>query len=204
MSISVGDVIHIAQVISIDGVKTVFGGDYKLQNAGSATTDLELLNSLMDDNWTPTLIDGVWQAANIDDLKATCAKVQKILPNVEDDFIYIQNVSGGIVTGDFYPAHAAVMVTKTGKNTGRGSTGRTFFPAPPELHFTGGQLNVLGQGLWDPVASFLNDVLNLGAFSTVWAPQHVQKAGVSTDVFRTWVNPNIRTVRSRQAVDCPV
>lgn len=204
MSIVVGDVVHISQIIAVDGVITVFGADYELENAGTATTDLELLNSLMDDNWTATFISGIWQAANIDKLVARCAKVQKILPTIEDDFIYIQGFLGGIITGDHLPAHAAAMVSKTGKNTGRGAMGRTFFPAPPELHFTKGQLNVGGQALWDPVASFLNDVLQLGSFSTRWAPQHVQKGGVHTDVFRTWVNPNIRTVRSRQAVNCPV
>lgn len=203
MTISVGDVVHIDQVIRVDGINAVVGADYELENAGTATTDIELLNSLINDNWDPTFIDGVWQAANSDSVEATCLKIQKILPTNEDDFIYVQNIFGGLLT-DHLPAHAAAMVTKTGKTNGPGSSGRSFFPGPPEAHFTSGRLNGAGALLWDPVASFLNDILTLGAFGTSWAPQHVQAGGVHSDVFRTWVNPNIRTVRSRQAVACPV
>lgn len=203
MTIGIGDVVHIDQIFRVDGVNCVVGADYELEDAGTATTDIELLNALMNDNWTPTFIDGVWQAANSTGVMATCARVQKILPNQETDFIYVQNIAGGVIT-DWLPSQFAAMITKTGKTSGPGSSGRSNFPSPPEAHFTSGRLNAAGNALWGPVASFLNDILTLGADNTQWAPQHVQKAGVHSDVFRTWTNPNIRTIRSRQAIACPV
>lgn len=203
MTIIVGDVVHINQVIRVDGVNCVIGADYELEDAGTTTSDLELMNSLVDDNWTATFINGVWKAANSNNVEAICVKAKKIIPVEEEDFIYLQNIIGTRAL-DNLPAHAAVMVTKTSKSFGLGSGGRTFFPAPPETDFPGGRLNVAGLVLWDPVASFLNDLLTLGAFGTQWAPQHVRPPVTHSDVFRTWVNPNIRTVRSRQAIECPV
>lgn len=203
MSIQVGDVVHLDQIFRVDGVNCVVGADYELEDAGSASTDIELTNALIIDNWNPTFIDGVWQAANADSVEATCVRVQKILPNPESDLIYVQNIFGAVIT-DHLPSQFAAMVTKTGKTNGPGSSGRSFFPSPPEAHFTSGRLNAAGLAVWGPLASFLNDVLNLGADTTVWAPQHVQSAGVHSDVFRTWTNPNIRSIRSRQAVACPV
>ena len=204
MTIAVGDVVHINQVIRVNGVNTVIGVDYELEDSGTTTSDLDRLNSLILDNWNPTFIEGVWKAANDFDVVAVCLKVRKILPVKEDDFVYIQNTAG-VILGDHMPAHAAVMITKTALLTGPGSSGRNFFPAPPTGHFEGGHLNAAGRLLWDPVASYLNDVISLGAFGTRWAPQHIQPSqGLHGDVHRTWVNPNIRTIRSRQAVDCPV
>ena len=204
MSISVGDVIHINQVIRVDGVNAVIGADYELEDAGTTTSDLDLMNALILDNWNPTFIEGAWKDANDSDVVAVCLKVRKILPVKEDDFVYIQNEIGALL-GDHMPSHAAAMITKTALLTGPGSSGRTFFPAPPTGHFTGGHLNAGGALLWNAVASFLNDVISLGAAGTRWAPQHIQPSqGLHGDVFRTWVNPNIRTVRSRQAVNCPV
>ncbi len=203
MAIIVGDVVHINQVIRVDGVNCVIGADYELEDAGTTTGDLDLVNSLIVDNWNPTFISGVWRTANADGVEAICVKVQKIIPTQEDDFVFLQNVSG-LRAVDWLPAHAAAMVTKTSKSFGAGSGGRTFFPAPPEQDFRGGRLTIPGLVFWDPVASFLNDVLTLGAFGTVWAPQHVRPPVAHSDVFRTWINPNIRTVRSRQAIECPV
>lgn len=203
MTIGIGDVVHLSQVFRVDGVNCVVGADYELEDDGTATTDFELVSTLINDNWTPNFISGVWQLANCTGVEATCVKVQKILPNAEEDFIFVQNIAGGIVT-DWLPAHAAMMITKSAKNVGPGSSGRSFFPAPPEAHFVSGRLNLAGKVLWDNVASYLNDVISDGAPVAVWAPQHVQQAGVHTDVFRTWPNPNVRTVRSRQAVACPV
>ncbi len=203
MPIIVGDVLHIDQIIRVDGVNCVVGANYELEDAGTATTDTELVTSLVTDNWTATFINGVWKAANAVTVLADCLKVRKILPTEEDDFIFLQNIAGSVVTGHL-PAHAAAMITKTSKSNGPGSTGRSFFPAPPEVHFPGGRLNLAGGVLWDPVASFLNDILTLGAFATRWAPQHVRPPLAHTDVFKTWVNPNIRTIRNRQAVQCPV
>ena len=203
MAINVNDVLHISQVFRVDGINCVVGANYKLEDAGTTTTDGELVLSLINDNWTPTLIDGVWQAANVNKVEAVCVKVNKILPSIESDFVILQNVLGGLLT-DNLPAHAAAMIVKTAKDNGPGSSGRSFFPAPPEVHFPGGRLDAAGALLWNPVASFLNDVLTLGAFATRWAPQHIKGASGNTDVFRTWVSPNIRTVRSRQAIECPV
>lgn len=203
MAIIVGDVLHLDQIIRVDGINCVVGANYELEDAGTATNDLELINSLIDDNWTATFINGVWKAANATPVVADCVKVRKIIPTEEDDFVFLQNVQGIVVT-DNLPAHAAAMITKTSKSNGPGSTGRSFFPGPPETHFPGGRLNLAGAVLWDPVASFLNDILTLGAFSTVWAPQHVRPPVAHSDVFKTWVNPNIRTIRNRQAVQCPV
>ncbi len=203
MTINVGDVVHLSQVFAVDGSNAVVGADYELENAGTATTDFDLVSTLINDNWTPNFIVGVWQPANADGVLASCVKVQKILPNPEEDFIFEQGIAGGLAT-DWLPAHAAMMITKTGKSTGPGSSGRSFFPAPPEAHFDSGRLNVAGEALWSAVASYLNDVISDGVPGTVWAPQHVQSGGVFTDVFRTWPNPNVRTVRSRQAIRCPV
>lgn len=203
MSIIVGDVVHINQVFRVDGVNCVISANYELEDAGTATTDLELVTSLVTDNWTATLINGVWKAANSDQVEAICVKAAKIIPLEEDDFVFLQNIAGVRIL-DNLPAHAAVMITKTSKSFGLGSGGRTFFPAPPEQDFRGGRLTIAGLALWDPVASFLNDILTLGAFGTTWAPQHVRPPVSHSDVFRTWVNPNIRTIRSRQAIECPV
>jgi len=203
MPIIVGDVVHLDQIFRVDGVNCVVGANYELEDAGTATTDTELLTSLITDNWTATFIDGVWKAANTNTVLADCVKVRKIIPTVEFDFIFLQAIAGTVLTGSL-PSHAAAMVTKTSKSNGPGSTGRSFFPAPPELHYPGGRLSLAGQVLWDPVASFLNDILTLGAFSTQWAPQHVRPPVAHTDVFKTWVNPNIRTIRNRQAIQCPV
>lgn len=203
MPIIVGDTIHISQVFRVDGINAVVGANYELEDAGTTTTDSEIILSLINDNWTPTFIDGIWQAANLNTVEAVCVKVNKILPAVEPDFVILQNVLGGILVGDHLPSQFAAMVVKTSKSNGPGSTGRSFFPAPPEVHFPEGRLDAAGAILWNAVASFLNDVLTLGAFSTRWAPVHVQGA-TQTDVFRTWVSPNIRTVKSRQAIECPV
>ncbi len=203
MAIIVGDTVRIDQGFRVDGVNAAISAHYELENAGTATDDLDLLNSLILDNWNPTFISGVWNSANATGVLATCLKVGKVLPIEEPRFVYIQNVPGVIIT-DWLPSHAAAMITKTGKTGGPGSSGRNFLPAPPEVHFTNGRLNSAGAILWNSVASFFNDVLSLGAFGTQWAPQHVQAGGVHTDVFRAWVNPNIRTIRSRQAVDCAV
>jgi len=203
MPIIVGDVLHIDQIIRVDGVNCVVGANYELEDAGTATTDTELVTSLITDNWTATFINGVWKNANAVTVLADCCKVRKIIPTEEDDFIFLQNIAGTVVTGNL-PAHAAAMITKTSKSNGPGSTGRSFFPAPPQVHFPGGRLSLAGAVLWDPVASFLNDILTLGAFATRWAPQHVRPPVAHSDVFRTWVNPNIRTIRNRQAVQCPV
>lgn len=203
MAIIVGDVIHIDQVFRVDGINCVVGANYELEDAGSTTSDLDLMNSLLDDNWTATFINGVWKLANTTGVEAVCVKVRKIIPTIEEDFVFLQNIAGVIIT-DNLPSHAAAMVVKTGKNNGVGATGRSFFPAPPEVHFPAGRLDAAGAILWTAIASFLNDVLTLGAFSTRWAPQHVQGASTHNDVFRTWVSPNIRTIRSRQAVECPV
>lgn len=203
MPIINGDVVRIMQVFRTDGVNAVVSAAYELEDKGTAITDLNVMTSLITDNWTPTFIDGVWQAANTTTVEAVCVKVRKILPIPEDDFVFIQNVLGGIV-GDHLPSHAAAMVVKTSKSNGPGSSGRSFFPAPPEAHFPGGRLDTAGAVLWDAVASFLNDILNLGAFGTVWAPQHVRASGAHSDVFRTWVSPNIRTIKTRQAIECPV
>lgn len=203
MTINVGDVVHLSQVIRVDGVNAVVGADYELEDAGTAATDFDLVVDLINGNWSPNFIGDSWRAANASGVMATCVKIQKILPGPEEDFIFVQDEPGAILT-DWLPAHAAVMISKSAKNIGRGSTGRSFFPAPPEAHFTSGRLNVAGNTLWLPVASYLNDVVSAGPLNSVWAPQHVQQAGVHTDVFRTWINPNIRTIRSRQAVACPV
>ncbi len=203
MAIIVGDVIHIDQIIRVDGVNCVFGANYQLEDAGTTINDLDLMTSLLTDNWTPTLMDGAWQLANSDQITATCVRAQKILPLPEGDFIFVQNISG-LVIGDNLPAHAAAMVVKTSKSNGPGSSGRSFLPGPPEVHFPGGRLDVAGAVLWDAVASFFNDILTLGAFGTRWAPQHVRGDNTFTDVFRTWVSPNIRTIKSRQAVECPI
>jgi len=203
MPIIVGDTLHIDQVFRVDGMNATVGANYKLEDAGTALTDTDLVNSLINDNWTPTLIDGVWQAANVNKVEAVCVKIQKILPLPEDDFVILQNVLGGLLT-DNLPSHAAAMIVKTSKSTGPGSSGRSFFPAPPEAHFDGGRLNAGGAVLWNAVASFLNDILTLGAFGTRWAPQHFQPPAGTSDVFRTWVSPNIRTIKTRQAVECPV
>ncbi len=204
MSISVGDILHITQVIRVEGVSTVIGMDYKLEDSGTALNDLDLVNSLINDNWNPDFIEGVWEAANTTLVLATCLKVRKIKPLIEDDFVYIQNTPGNIIA-DHMPAHAAVMITKTARLTTPGNSGRNFFPAPPTTHFSGGYITIAGRVLWEPVASYLNDVISEGAFGTQWAPQHVQKTGsLNGDIMRTWVNPNIRTIRSRQAVECPV
>lgn len=203
MAIIVGDVVHIDQVFRVDGINAVIGANYELEDAGTTTSDLELMTSLVVDNWTATFISGVWQAANSDNVEAICVKAFKLLPDQEDDFVFLQNVPG-ILAVDNLPAHAAAMVTKTSKSFGPGSSGRSFFPAPPEVHFPGGRLDAAGAVLWDAVASFLNDILNLGAFATVWAPQHVRPPAAHSDVFKTWINPNIRTIRNRQAVECPV
>lgn len=203
MPIIVGDVIRLQQIIRADGVNMVVGAAYQLSDAGSTSNDQELMNSLVTDNWSAVFMDIIWDAANDVDVVATCIKAQKILPTREDDFIFIQNIAG-LLGPDHLPVHASVMITKTSKSTGPGSSGRSFFPAPPEQHFTGGHLNEAGALLWNPVANFLNDDLTAGAFGTTWKPQHVRNGSSSSDVFRTWVNPNIRTIRSRQAVDCPV
>lgn len=203
MSIAVGDVIHLDQVISVSGVNAVCGFNYELIDAGSATTDTELLSGLIVDNWNPTFISGVWKTANDTKLVATCVKVQKILPLKEGDFLFIQNI-GGFIVGDHYPAHSAVMIVKTGRTSGPGSSGRNFFPGPDEQHFEGGRINALGIAAWNPVAFFLNDTLALGAKNTVWTPQHVKGDDSHSDILETWVSPNMRTVRNRQAVDCPV
>jgi len=203
MPIIVGDVIHIDQVFRVDGVNCTVGANYELEDKGTAVTDLNVMTDLIDDNWTPTLIDGVWQAANVNKVEGVCVKVRKILPLPEDDFVFLQNVLGGIV-GDNLPSHAAAMVVKTSKSNGPGSSGRSFFPAPPEAHFPGGRLDAAGATLWNAVASFFNDILTLGTFGTTFAPQHVRSGGSHTDVFRTWVSPNIRTIRTRQAIECPV
>lgn len=203
MTIIVGDVVHINQVFRVDGVNCVIGANYELENAGTTTSDLDLMNSLVIDNWTATFISGVWKSANSNKVEAICVKAAKIIPTEEDDFVFIQNIPGLIIT-DNLPAHAAAMVTKTSKSFGLGSGGRTFLPAPPEIHFPGGRLSIAGALLWDPVASFFNDILTLGAFLTQWAPQHVRPPVAHTDVFKTWINPNIRTIRSRQAIECPV
>lgn len=203
MPIIVGDVIRIDQVFRVDGINCVVAANYELEDAGTAGTDLDLINALINDNWTPTFIDSVWDVANSNNVLANCVKVQKILPAQEDDFVFVQNIPGVLVT-DNLPAHAAAMVTKTSKSFGAGSTGRSFFPAPPEIHFPSGRLTLAGAVLWDAVASFLNDILTLGADATRWAPQHVRAGGTHSDVFVTWINPNIRTIRNRQAVECPV
>jgi len=204
MTIAVGDVVHINQVIRVSSVNCVIGMDYQLEDAGTTITDTDRLNSLILDNWNPTFIEGVWKDANDIDVVAVCLKVRKILPLKEDDFVYIQNEQGALI-GDHLPAHAAVMITKTARLTSPGSSGRNFFPGPPGQHFTGGHLNLVGAPLWNAVASYLNDVISLGAFGTRWAPQHVQKTGgLFSDILKTWVNPNIRLIRSRNAVDCPV
>jgi len=203
MPIINNDVIRIDQVFRVDGINCTVGAAYKLEDSGTTTTDLEIMNSLILDNWNPTLILGVWQDANVDKVEAVCVKVRKILPLPEDDFVYLQNVVGALLT-DNLPSHAAAMVVKTSRSNGLGSSGRSFFPAPPEAHFPGGRLDAAGAVLWNAVASFFNDILLLGAFGTRWAPQHVRGGGSSTDVFRTWVSPNIRTIRTRQAVECPV
>lgn len=203
MAIIIGDVIHIDQVFRVDGINCVVGANYELEDAGTTTSDLELMTSLLDDNWTATLINGVWKPANSTLVEAVCVKVRKIIPVIEDDFVFLQNVPGTALT-DHLPAHAAAMIVKTAKNNGPGSSGRSFFPAPLELHFPAGRLDAAGAILWNPIASFLNDILTLGAFGTRWAPQHVQGTSTHNDVFRTWVSPNIRTIRSRQAIECPV
>ncbi len=203
MPIIVGDVLHLDQIFRVDGVNCVVGADYELENAGTATTDTELVTELIVDNWTATFINGVWRAANSLKVVADCVKVRKIIPTPEDDFIFLQDIQGAIASGSL-PAHAAAMISKTSKSNGPGSTGRSFFPAPPLVLFPGGRLNLAGGVLWDPVASFLNDILTLGAFGTQWAPQHVRPPVAHTDVFKTWINPNIRTIRNRQAVQCPV
>lgn len=203
MPIIVGDVVHIDQIFRVDGVNCVVGANYELEDAGTTSNDLELITSLIVDNWTPSFISGAWQLANSDNVEATCLKARKIIPLLEEDFVFLQNITGGLPV-DNLPAHAAARITKTGKSFGPGSSGRSFFPAPPEVHFPGGRLDAAGAILWDAVASFLNDILVLGAFATRWAPQHVRNVVDHTDVFRTWVNPNITTVRSRQAVQCPV
>jgi len=203
MPIIVGDTMHIDQVIRVDGVNCTFGANYLLEDKGTAITDTNVMTDLIDDNWTPTLIDGVWQAANVNKLEAVCVKVRKILPLPEDDFVFLQNVLGGIV-GDNLPSHAAAMIVKTSKSNGPGSSGRSFLPAPPEAHFPGGRLDAAGAVLWDAVASFFNDILTLGTFGTTFSPQHVRSGGSKSDVFRAWVSPNIRTIRTRQAIECPV
>lgn len=203
MTIAVGDVVHINQVFAVSGVNCVVGADYELENAGTTTNDLELVQALINDNWNPTFISGVWAGANSDQVVATCLKIKKTIPVIEDDFIFVQGIAGTLPI-DHYPAHSAAMITKTGKIGGPGSSGRSFFPAPPTAHFTQGRLNSISAPLWNLVASFLNDVVSLGAAGTQWAPQHVQAGDAHTDVFRTWINPNLRTVLSRQAVDCPV
>lgn len=203
MAIVVGNVVRIDQVFRVDGVNCVVAAHYELEDAGTAANDLDLMNSLVLDNWTDTFISGDWKAANSQNVEAVCVKARKIIGNVEDDFVFLQNISGFLVT-DNLPAHAAAMVTKTAKSTAPGSSGRSNFPAPPEIHFPGGRLDGAGKLLWDAVASFLNDILNVGPFSTVWSPQHVNPPLTHNDVFRTWINPNIRTIRSRQAVECPV
>jgi len=203
MAIIVGDVVRIDQVFRVDGINAVVGANYELEDAGTTTGDLDLMNSLIDDNWTATFINGAWKLANSDNVEAMCVKVRKIIPTQEDDFIFLQNITGVLVV-DNLPAHSAAMVTKTSKSFGPGSGGRSFFPAPPEIHFPNGRLNLAGAVLWDAVASFLNDILTLGAFATRWAPQHVNPPVGHTDVFKTWINPNIRTIRSRQAIQCPV
>lgn len=203
MPIIVGDVLHLDQIFRVDGVNCVVGANYELENAGTATTDTELVTSLITDNWTATFINGVWKAANAVTVLADCVKVRKIIPTEEDDFIFLQNIAGSVVTGNL-PAHSAAMISKTSKSNGPGSTGRSFFPGPPQVHFPGGRLDLPGAVLWDAVASFLNDILTLGAFGTQWAPQHVRPPVAHSDVFKTWVNPNIRTIRNRQAVQCPV
>lgn len=203
MTIAVGDVLRISQGFRVDGSNCVVSAHYQLFDAGTATTDTELVTELISANWVLTFISGSWRLANADGVVATCLKVKKILPVEEDDFVFIQNVAGALVT-DWLPAHSAAMVTKTSKSSTRGNSGRSFFPAPPEIHFPEGRLDVPGFGLWGAVASFLNDQLTLGAFATSWTPVHIQAGGVISDVFRAWINPNIRTVRSRQAVDCAV
>lgn len=203
MSIVVGDVVRIDQVFRVDGINCVIAAHYELEDAGTTANDLDLMISLITDNWTNSLIDDAWKFANSNNVVAVCVKAAKVLPDQEDDFIFLQGIPG-VVADDNLPAHAAAMVTKTSKSLGPGSTGRSFFPAPPETHFPGGRLDVAGGVLWDAVASFLNDILLLGAFATRWAPQHVRASGAHTDVFKTWINPNIRTIRNRQAVECPV
>lgn len=203
MTIIVGDVVRLDQVFRVDGVSCVVGANYELEDAGTTGSDVELMSALIDDNWTATFINGVWKAANSNNVEAMCVKVRKIIPLEEDDFIFLQNIIGTVLT-DNLPAHAAAMVTKTSKSFGLGSGGRSFFPAPPEAHFPNGRLNAAGGVLWDAVASFLNDILTLGPDLTRWAPQHVRPPVAHTDVFKTWINPNIRTVRSRQAIQCPV
>jgi len=203
MTINVGDVVKVSQGFRVDGVNCVITAHYELEDAGTAVGDVQLLNSLIIDNWVATLINGLWVPANSDGVLATCLKAGKVLPVVEQPLVYVQNAVGAILT-DWLPAHAAVMITRTARASGPGSSGRLFFPAPPEAHFTSGRLNAAGVGAWTPIGSFFNDILSLGAFSTVWAPQHVQAGGLHNDVFRTWVNPNVRTVRSRQAIDCAV
>lgn len=203
MAIIVGDVVRIDQIFRVDGVNCVVGAHYELEDAGTATSDTELLTELVVTNWTDQFITLVWAPANVAAVTAVCVKARKIIPLKEEDFIFLQGVSGS-AAGDNLPAHAAAMVTKTAKQLGPNSSGRSFFPAPPESHFVGGRLGSVGQGLWDPVASYLNDILTLGAFGTTWAPQHVNLPVTHNDVFQTWINPNIRTIRSRQAVECPV
>lgn len=203
MPIIVGDVVHIDQVFRVDGVNAVVGANYELEDAGTTSTDAELMTQLIVENWTATFINGAWRAANSSNVSAVCVKVRKIIPVKEEDFIFLQNIPG-LLADDNLPAHAAAMVTKTSKSLGVGNSGRSFFPAPPETHFPSGRLDAAGGLLWDAVASFLNDLLNLGAFSTVWAPQHVFGVVSHSDVFKTWINPNIRNIRSRQAIECPV
>lgn len=203
MAIIVGDVIHIDQVFRMDGINCVVGANYQLSDSGTTTSDLELMTSLIDDNWTATFINGIWKSANSIPVVAVCVKVRKILPTIEEDFVFLQGIAGIVIT-DHLPAHAAAMITKTGRHNGPGSSGRSFFPAPPEAHWPGGRLNAAGAILWNAVASFLNDNLSLGAFSTSWAPMHIQGGTDADDVHRTWVSPNIRTIRSRQAIECPV
>ena len=159
MAILVGDVVLINQVIVVDNVNCVISQHYEMEDSGTTLNDLDRMNSLILDNWNPTLIAGVWKLANDFDVVARCLKVMKVLPLKEDDFVYVQNEAGALI-GDHLPAHAAAMVTKTAKLTTPGNSGRTFFPGPPSQHFTGGHLNAVGKPLWDNVASFFNDVLS--------------------------------------------
>lgn len=203
MPIIQGDIVRVNQVIRVDGVSCVTSQDYLLFNEGTASNDVELMTSLLTDNWTTNLINILWANANSTGITAVCVQGKKILPDVEDPFIVLQNVPGNVV-GDWLPSQAALMLTKTSKSGGPGSSGRNFWPGPPESHITNGALNTSGVAAWNALASYFNDQVSDGAFAAVWQPVLVRKDLTTPDIFKVWANANIRTIRNRQAVLCPV
>jgi len=189
---AVGDIhqVTVVQELHSQTVLNVF--HYRITAVGVGNADANLLAAFLAGPWTQM------KTALSDELEFVKNISQRILPSPPLVGVDDPTASGnGDVAGGSLPTSVAAVVTKRTANAGRRYRGRTFLAGVPISHEEDSKIANAFMGLYQNIASALDNILNQGA----WLFQPVllhRDDNTTTDINSCIARDVLRNQRRRQ------